>query len=521
MATLMVYRGDVLDREVPLGEGIARIGRAADNDIVLDDATFTVSRSHAELCFEQGAYALVDKNSENGIWVAGKRVSKTTLAPGVPVILGSYKLVLKPEQPVPAPTGDETVLFRPAAEAGDATVLLSKPIAAAAPRAIEKPAPSVPAAVEKPAPPAPPAPPPPVPRPAPSPEPPAASAPVKAPPPVVPVASPKSVDPPAEPVKPQSPAGGKTVTKGALYGGIAVVAIVVIAAVAVRMSHRNRATPSAEVTTTPPPAAVAPAVTEAPAAAPVADAQAPPAAPDVATPPASEPPAPAADAAPPVPAPTVPPPIAAPALSTRRVPASSPAKEEAAPKATPPPQPKPPRVKSAAAPAAPAASASAAKPKPADLANMFEAARSAMIKEDYLGAIAGFQRILEIAPDYPNAANLLGVARGGATNASHLAVEDTGNRAEMSGDYAEAARQYERALQLDPSSREAADAMRRLKVRMQREGQDAFKRGQASDAAGRAAEAITFYEKALRLLPPDDAAVKTASDRLAALKAGN
>ena len=85
-----------------------------------------------------------------------------------------------------------------------------------------------------------------------------------------------------------------------------------------------------------------------------------------------------------------------------------------------------------------------------------------MIKGDYLAAIAGFESVLKVDPNYPNAANLLGVARGGAKNASQLAV-DSGNKSEMSGDYAGATRQYERALQLDPPSIAAADAMRRLK----------------------------------------------------------
>jgi tetratricopeptide (TPR) repeat protein len=159
------------------------------------------------------------------------------------------------------------------------------------------------------------------------------------------------------------------------------------------------------------------------------------------------------------------------------------------------------------------------KPKPLNLAQTLEEARSAMIKGDYLAAIAGFESILAVDPNYPVAGDLLGVARGGAKNASQLAV-DTGNKAEMGGDYAGAQKQYERALQLDPQSTAAPDAMRRLKARMQSEGEDAFKRARQYDAIGRLPDAISMYEKAILLLPPDHASAKTARERLAALKGG-
>ena len=142
-----------------------------------------------------------------------------------------------------------------------------------------------------------------------------------------------------------------------------------------------------------------------------------------------------------------------------------------------------------------------------------------MIKGDYLTAIAGFEAILKVDPKYPNAADLLGVARGGAKNAAQLAV-DSGNKAEMSGDYATAAKQYDRALQLDPDSTAAPDAIRRLKARMLSEGEDAFKRARQYDAMARGKDAIPMYEKAIQLLPPDHASVAVAKERLAALKGG-
>ena len=69
MATLAVYRGDQLLRKVELGEGPMRIGRAPENEIVLEDANKGVSRTHAEIRHEEGRYIILDLNSQNGVWI--------------------------------------------------------------------------------------------------------------------------------------------------------------------------------------------------------------------------------------------------------------------------------------------------------------------------------------------------------------------------------------------------------------------------------------------------------------------
>ena len=50
-----------------------------------------------------GRYVLVDANSQNGIWAGGQRLPKITLQPGVPVLVGSYRLVLD-DAPIPSET---------------------------------------------------------------------------------------------------------------------------------------------------------------------------------------------------------------------------------------------------------------------------------------------------------------------------------------------------------------------------------------------------------------------------------
>ncbi|MPZ18970.1 MAG: FHA domain-containing protein [Luteitalea sp.] len=93
-AKLLIFRSDGVDR-VELTKHDVRIGRAPENDIVLQDQDKTVSRYHAELRHEQGSYVLIDVNSQNGIWVDGQRVQRTRLEPGRPVVLGKVRIELE------------------------------------------------------------------------------------------------------------------------------------------------------------------------------------------------------------------------------------------------------------------------------------------------------------------------------------------------------------------------------------------------------------------------------------------
>lgn len=527
MAKLIIYRGDTLDREMDLGERNARIGRGDQNDIVLPDPAKSVSRFHAELRFEQGRFSIVDLNSQNGTWVAGRRVQQAALEPGVPVVLGTYRLVLKKEEPPPSPvtsSSDATMVGGAAvAEPASAATMIMPGVTAAAPPLVAKTPAAPPRPVPPPAPlkveprpepksepaPAPTVEPPPAPKadpptPAPKPEPPPVKveppkpAPRPEPPKPAPKPEPPKAPPPppaaaAKPVAPPKPAG-KGMSKGLLFGGFAVLALAVMGAAVFLTPLKSRLASltgggSADSSAVAIPAGASPAG-------------------DPAKPPEGQPStagSPSATETPAVAAPLAPKPAATaarPAKGTRDTGATA-----------------APRDRTAAGAARRPAAPPEAKPKPINLAQTLEDARSAMIKGDYLAAVAGFEAILKVDPKYANAADLLGVARGGAKNASQLAV-DGGNKAEMSGDYANATKQYERAAQLDPDSTSAPDAMRRLKARMQSEGEDVFKRARQYDALGRATDAIAMYEKVLLLLPPDHANAKTAKERLAALKGG-
>ncbi len=76
-------------REHPLTGAITRIGRFADNDIVLDDTD--VSRHHAVITDTGTGFVITDLRSTNGIEVQGQRIrGSATLANGDRIRIGGY-----------------------------------------------------------------------------------------------------------------------------------------------------------------------------------------------------------------------------------------------------------------------------------------------------------------------------------------------------------------------------------------------------------------------------------------------
>lgn len=75
---------------------LIRIGRATDNDIVLDDAM--VSRYHAEIRkLADGSWQLRDTGSANGIFVEQRRVSSVPLLEPLRVEMGDHLLRITPD----------------------------------------------------------------------------------------------------------------------------------------------------------------------------------------------------------------------------------------------------------------------------------------------------------------------------------------------------------------------------------------------------------------------------------------
>jgi tetratricopeptide (TPR) repeat protein len=95
VAKLLIFRGETQLDERQLAGQTLRIGRAPQNDLVLEDPGKGVSRNHAEIRFEGGRYTLIDLGSQNGIWVSGNRVPSVALEPGLSAALGPYRLMIE------------------------------------------------------------------------------------------------------------------------------------------------------------------------------------------------------------------------------------------------------------------------------------------------------------------------------------------------------------------------------------------------------------------------------------------
>jgi hypothetical protein len=73
-----------------LGGPLITVGRASDNDVIIDDPM--VSRHHCQLKLQHGAYSFVDLGSRNGSTVNGQAVSEVALGPGDVIRVGSTTL---------------------------------------------------------------------------------------------------------------------------------------------------------------------------------------------------------------------------------------------------------------------------------------------------------------------------------------------------------------------------------------------------------------------------------------------
>lgn len=95
-AVLTIIDGSLSGTTMPLSAGSISLGRAADNNIVLDDEF--VSSHHARIFFDTASnqWAVEDLNSTNGTKVADQPIhSVCLLSPGVPVRIGATTFELR------------------------------------------------------------------------------------------------------------------------------------------------------------------------------------------------------------------------------------------------------------------------------------------------------------------------------------------------------------------------------------------------------------------------------------------
>ncbi|MBP6632578.1 MAG: FHA domain-containing protein [Kofleriaceae bacterium] len=95
VARLEFIHGPMQGQTVDLVEHVTTIGSVSGNTIVLADPG--VSRKHAGIRRDEGAYELADFGSTNGVYVNGQRVPKKALAAGDVVRVGNTEAVFRPE----------------------------------------------------------------------------------------------------------------------------------------------------------------------------------------------------------------------------------------------------------------------------------------------------------------------------------------------------------------------------------------------------------------------------------------
>jgi len=88
---LAVFHDGAQISVVPLDKRNIRIGRAAENEICLDDNG--VSRHHAQVVTVLGESVVEDLDSRNGTFVNSKWIKTRQLAPGDAIVIAGFRLV--------------------------------------------------------------------------------------------------------------------------------------------------------------------------------------------------------------------------------------------------------------------------------------------------------------------------------------------------------------------------------------------------------------------------------------------
>jgi tetratricopeptide (TPR) repeat protein len=119
-------------------------------------------------------------------------------------------------------------------------------------------------------------------------------------------------------------------------------------------------------------------------------------------------------------------------------------------------------------------------------------------------------------PNFADTPQLVRAARAGVRGRAQALV-DQGTRQAARGEYAAAQASYDEAQRLLPGVDVTGTAVSALRETMRAAGEDAFRRASAEEGAGRTANAIGLYRRAVELLPAGNPTRARAEGRLRAL----
>jgi len=91
-AVLIVRAGAQAGERFTLSDGVTRLGRHPDSEIMLDD--ITVSRRHVEIERTTEGWVVTDAGSLNGTYVNQERIDRAVLHHGDELQIGKFRLVL-------------------------------------------------------------------------------------------------------------------------------------------------------------------------------------------------------------------------------------------------------------------------------------------------------------------------------------------------------------------------------------------------------------------------------------------
>ena len=89
---LSLLNDEVKSSSWMLTNGIHKIGRLANKEIILDD--ITVSRNHAFISVDDKTVIISDENSTNGIFVNGELTDESVLMSGYRIQIGKFNLII-------------------------------------------------------------------------------------------------------------------------------------------------------------------------------------------------------------------------------------------------------------------------------------------------------------------------------------------------------------------------------------------------------------------------------------------